>query len=308
MPHAKSSPRDVFLYLLLIITLYVSAGSLTALLFQEINVLLPDPLDHGWGALDVIRRSTAALVIVFPAHLFLAVLLSRDIVRDADKAELRIRKWLLSLTLFLAALAVIGDLVTILYRFLSGELSVRFALKALSVLCVAGAVFAYELWDIREWKRGHCRRAGLAGWGAGVAVVSCVVAGFFIAGSPWYQRSVRFDERRVNDLQMIQSEVIRYWQMKGILPKTLDALLDTISGFTPPQDPETSVSYEYGATGKLQFQLCATFAFPNRSRGIVRPAVPSTRDPYAQNWDHPAGRSCFDRTIDPDLYPKEPKR
>lgn len=304
----KSSPRDVFLYLLLIITLYVSVGSLTALLFQEVNVLLPDPLEYGQGVLDIVRRSTAVLLIVFPVYLFLSALLGRDIARNADKTELRIRKWLLSLTLFLAALAVIGDLVTVLYHFLSGELSVRFTLKALSVLCVAGAVFSYYIWDIREWKRGHLRRAILLWWGAGIAAGFCVIAGFFIAGSPWHQRSVRFDERRVNDLQMIQGELLRHWQMKGALPKDLDALRDTISGFTAPRDPETGAAYAYRSTGKLAFELCAVFVTSSTTRFTeVRPVAPYSHDPYVQNWDHGEGRTCFAREIDPELYPKEPK-
>lgn len=305
----KSSPRDVFLYILLIIVLYASIGSLTALLFQYINVLFPDPLEYGQGAFDVIRRSTATLIIVFPVYLFLAVLLSRDVAHHAEKAELRVRKWLLSLTLFLAALAIIGDLVTVLYNFLSGELSVRFTLKALSVLCIAGAVFGYYLWDIREWKRGHLRQEGLIGWIVGVVVGTCIIAGFFIAGSPWHQRSVRFDERRVNDLQMIQGEVLRHWQMKGALPKDLDALRDTISGFMAPSDPESGALYEYHVAGKLTFELCAEFAIASGVRGVAknRPIAPYPNDPYSQNWEHGMGRTCFTRTIDPELYPKEPK-
>lgn len=307
--HAKSSPRDVFLYILLIIMLYGSVGSITALFFQYINVLFPDPLEYSYGALDTIRRSTAVLIIVFPVYLFLAVLLSRDVARHAEKAELRVRKWLLSLTLFLAALAIIGDLVTVLYNFLSGELSVRFSLKALSVLAIAGAVFGYYLWEIREWKRGHLRQANLIAWGSGVIVGACIIAGFFIAGSPWHQRSVRFDERRVNDLQMIQGEILRHWQMKGSLPKNLDALRDTISGFLSPSDPETGAPYEYHAAGKLTFDLCAEFAVPSRSSGISkgRLVAPYPHDPYVQNWEHGKGRVCFTRTIDPELYPKEPK-
>ncbi|OGJ57074.1 hypothetical protein A3H22_03765 [Candidatus Peribacteria bacterium RIFCSPLOWO2_12_FULL_55_15] len=305
----KSSPRDVFLYLLLMITLYVSVGSFTALLFQYINVLFPDSLEYGQGALDIIRRSTAALIILFPVYLFIALLLNRDVARDSGKAELSVRKWLLSLTLFLAALAIIGDLVTVLYHFLSGELSVRFILKAISVLGMAGAVFGYYLWDIREWKRGHLRQAGFVAWTSGAIVGACIIAGFFIAGSPWRQRSVRFDERRVNDLQMIQGEILRHWQMKGALSENLDALRDTISGFLPPSDPETGASYEYHTTGKLAFELCAVFAVPSRTQEMsrTRPIAPYPHDPYSQNWEHSEGRTCFTRTIDPELYPKEPK-
>lgn len=307
--HAKSSPRDVFLYILLIILLYGSMGSLTALLFQYVNVLFPDPIEYGHGAFDVIRRSTATLIVVFPVYLFLAVLLSRDVARHTEKAELRVRKWLLSFTLFLAALAIIGDLVTVLYNFLSGELSVRFALKALSVLCIAGAVFGYYLWDIREWKHDHLRKASLVAWASGVIICASIVAGFFIAGSPWHQRNIRFDERRVNDLQMIQGEVLRHWQMKGALPKDLDRLRDTISGFAAPVDPETGAVYEYRGTGKLIFELCATFAVPSRMQNTskARPVAPYPHDPYVQNWEHKEGRTCFARTIDPELYPKEPK-
>lgn len=307
--HTKSSPRDVFLYILLIILLYGSIGSLTALFFQYISVLFPDPLDYNHGAFDVIRRSQAALIIIFPVYFFLAVLLSRGIAHNAEKAELRVRKWLLSLTLFLAALAIIGDLVTVLYNFLSGELSIRFTMKALSVLCIAGGVFGYYLWDIREWKHGHLRKASLVGWIAGVVVLGSIVAGFFLAGSPWHQRAMRFDERRVNDLQMIQGEVLRHWQMKGALPENLDALRDTISGFLPPSDPETGASYEYHTTGKLSFELCALFTVSSRTQEILkaRPVAPYPHDPYVQNWEHGKGRTCFARTIDPELYPKEPK-
>lgn len=308
--HLKSSPREVFLYLLLIITLYVSVGSFTALLFQYVNVLFPDPLEYGHlGALDIIRRSTAALVIVFPVYLLLAVLLTRDVAKDARKADLRVRKWLLSLTLFLAALAIIGDLVTVLYNFLSGELSVRFTLKALVVLDVAGVIFGYYLWDMRKWSRRHLRSARNVAVGAGTLVGACIIAGFFIVGSPWHQRSVRFDERRVGDLQMIQGEILRHWQMKGALPKDQESLRDTISGFAPPVDPETGAAYEYSRTGRLTFELCAAFAVPSRTQEVFkgRPIPASPYDPYSQNWEHGQGRTCFPRTIDQDLYPRGPK-
>jgi hypothetical protein len=38
----------------------------------------------------------------------------------------------------------------------------------------------------------------------------------------------------------------------------------------------------------------------------VKPATPypNPNDPYSGNWEHDAGRVCFDRTIDPTLYPK----
>src|SRR5438132_4874360 len=43
-------------------------------------------------------------------------------------------KWLIYLTLFVAALIIIGDLVSLIYNFLGGDVTIKFVLKALSVL------------------------------------------------------------------------------------------------------------------------------------------------------------------------------
>lgn len=136
-----------------------------------------------------------------------------------------------------------------------------------------------------------------------VVVAVVVIVGFFIVGSPLTQRIRRFDERRVNDLQAIQWEVVNYWQMKAALPATLGALRNDIRGFVPPQDPETNAAYEYSAEGPLSFSLCATFAMANGdgADGITRP-IPA-KGIEGDNWAHGAGRTCFTRTIDKDLYP-----
>lgn len=135
-----------------------------------------------------------------------------------------------------------------------------------------------------------------------IAVVAvAVVGGFFFIGSPSEERARRFDERRVNDLQILQSEIINYWQLKNALPYNLDALKDDIRGFQPPQDPETNAPYEYAVTGALSFELCAVF---NRGSGNSGAGAPkSMPEPYSQNWEHTAGTICFTRIIDTDLYP-----
>ena len=139
-----------------------------------------------------------------------------------------------------------------------------------------------------------------------VVVVAAVIAGFFIVGSPMTQRARRFDERRVSDLQAIQWEVVNYWQMKAALPDTLDALRNDIRGFVPPTDPETGAAYEYtgyGSEGPVSFELCATFAMAggDSMQGITRPMPEKGIE--GGSWAHEAGRTCFTRRIDKDLYP-----
>jgi uncharacterized membrane protein YraQ (UPF0718 family) len=47
--------------------------------------------------------------------------------------------------LFVASSIIIGDVITLLYNLLGGELTVRFLLKALVVAFIAGTIFWYYL-------------------------------------------------------------------------------------------------------------------------------------------------------------------
>ena len=54
------------------------------------------------------------------------------------------------LTLFIAAGCLIGDMTTLVYQLLGGELTVRFMLKVIVVGAIAGTVFGYYLHDLRR--------------------------------------------------------------------------------------------------------------------------------------------------------------
>ena len=75
------------------------------------------------------------------------------IKRDPSKRASKVRKWLTYMTLFVAAGVIIGDLTALVYGLLGGELSLRFALKALTVGFIAGGIFGYYLWDLRQEER-----------------------------------------------------------------------------------------------------------------------------------------------------------
>lgn len=153
---AKTSPKDVFLHLLSIITLYFSTGSFIALLFQYINVLLPEFTDQGYFALsnayNIIRWSISSLIVVFPSYLLTVRYLNKGYEKNPFKRQLAIRKWLTYLTLFVAALIIIGDLVTLINHLLMGESTLRFLLKVLAVFLSIGSVFTYYFWDLKKSK------------------------------------------------------------------------------------------------------------------------------------------------------------
>lgn len=150
----KVSPRDVFTHLLAIVALYASAISFLVLVFQFVNVQFPDVLSGDYfgmqGAYSAMRFAIATLLVVFPVYLFTTRFLNKSYDANPTKRDLRIRKWLIYFTLFVTALVVIGDLVTLINNFLSGEITLRFILKTLAVFFVAGSTFFYYFVDIKK--------------------------------------------------------------------------------------------------------------------------------------------------------------
>ncbi len=305
MTPSKQLPRDIFLYLLAIIALGMVAVNLGTLLYQLVNVYVPDVLTDRYMSVQAyygsIRWAIATLIVVFPVFLWVIRFLQRDMAQQPEKRELKVRKWLLYLTLFLAAVVIIGDSVAVVYNFLQGELTLKFIMKAGVIFAIAGSIFFYYLNELRQ----QSKPLRVFVFGVIAFVIAAVVAGFLTAGLPPNQRLVRLDDQRVQDLQTIQSQVIQYWQSKARLPATLSDLRNDISGFVPPTDPITQQPYEYSVLGNLKFQLCATFAASNAENNgsSVRPVVaPYPMYDGSQSWPHGVGRTCFERTIDPDLF------
>lgn len=314
-PTTRTSPKDVFMHLLAIIALYISAVSFGALIFQYIDVWFPDPLtDMYMRSSDAIRWALSTLVVVFPVYVWVSLVLAKDALLHKEKRELKTRKWLYHFTLFAAAILIIGDIVALLYRFLGGDLSNRFFLKVAVILFIAGAIFIYYLWNIRkEGMASRDSRMRIFLFFILLIVATSIVSGFFSAGSPFRERMRRFDERRVQDLQNIQWQVVNYWQRKERLPETLDMLRDDISGYSAPRDPENGTSYEYKVAGNLEFLLCANFQTAQTSVDGVDSRVPystfsSKQIGLSENWAYAVGKTCFERTIDPELYPAFPEK
>jgi len=155
-PRIYLSAREAFVYLVLFTTLYLTAFNFGRLIFQFIDLSFPDPAayaDFAESVRQAMRFSVASLVIAFPLFLYLSFLVGRSIKRDASKRASKVRKWLTYMTLFVAAGVIIGDLTALVYGFLGGDLSARFALKALTVAVIAGGIFGYYLWDLRQEER-----------------------------------------------------------------------------------------------------------------------------------------------------------
>ncbi|MBI5370139.1 hypothetical protein HZA85_03055 [Candidatus Uhrbacteria bacterium] len=302
---SKSSvAKDVFAYLLTFVMLYIGVIDLISLLWNVIGVQFPDPASGNWmNPYDPMRNALASLIIVWPVFLLMTRYLVRDLKRHPEKGDLWVRRWLTYLTVFVAAMTIIVDLITLLNSFLGGELTTRFVLKVLVVLAVAACVLGYEFWELKRKPEEGKRQFGLMAGASIVLILASIVAGFVFVGTPKTARQEKLDAQRVSDLQSIQSQLVTYWNQKNILPESLDALRDPISGFVVPVDPVTREVYGYEKTGGLAFNLCATFDRPTAKWQKGQTAATPVFDPYgnrmSDDWNHESGQACFSRTIDP---------
>ncbi len=308
--NTKVTPKDFFLWIGAMVALYTSVFSLLALLFEYVDYAFPDTLNnysYGDPYSSGIRFALASLVVVFPVFLLLMRLIRRDIIAHPAKADLWIRRWALYLTLFIAAITIIIDLIVLVNTFLGGELTTHFVLKTALVFLVAGGALMHFLADIWGYWVKYPQKAMMVGWGVGILIVLSIASGFFIIGNPADVRLYRFDDQKVSDLQNIQSMVLNYWQVQHTLPTNLKESLDPLNSYqTIPLDPQSSQSYSYEIVKPLVFKLCAHFNKENKSNNSPNmQTAPYPAGSMQDNWQHGAGDTCFTRTIDPKRYPKD---
>jgi hypothetical protein len=305
----RVSPKDVFLHLLAVITLYASAIALGTLLFQYIDYWFPalgNAYYYKAGLTGSMRYAISTLIVVFPVYFFVSRMLRRAYEAEPGRINLAIRKWLAYFTLFLAAAIAIGWLVALINHFLNGDFTTAFILKALAVFFITGSIFYYY----RAITRGEENRQAVknVGYFVTTIVFISIIAAFFLVGSPVTARLQKQDAQRISDLSMLQGDIVNYWQAKNALPPELSNLNDALRGVSVPKDP-SGKDYGYAVKGPLTFNICSTFDTAGDSQsayGIAYPASYGILSGPDVNWTHPAGYYCFERTIDKDFFKNNP--
>ena len=149
------SARDAFLHLLAFTALYAWAIGLIFLLFTYIGLAFPDPAERFSSyavdaALSGMRASLATVIVSYPLFLGVWWYLLREIRIVPELAKSGLRRWLASLTLFVGAVTVMGDVITTVYYLVNGDLTVRFLLKVVALLLVAGTISVYLALTLRS--------------------------------------------------------------------------------------------------------------------------------------------------------------
>lgn len=296
----KSSTAEIAVNFLSFILLGIVAIAWGTLLFQVIGKYFPDPLAYNYGApiaSEIVHYSIAALIIAFPLYWLTIRFWFRSFLRDEGKMETTLTKWLTYLVLLVASLVIVGDLITVLFTFLQGEISARFFFKALTIFLIAGFVFGFYFLERKkiQYRRPVSTSVFRTLGGAVAALIFlAIVLGFLAGGSPATERKRTFDEQRENDLSSLESCVQNFATKYKRLPTTLVDLEKTEYSYcTSKKDPETGMAYEYkiieasrqtGGNIEGEFELCANFSLSKEPGGEY----------YSSNkWrEHTAGLNC----------------
>ena len=286
--------REAFLYLVSFIALYVTAISFGILVFGLIDYSFPDALDSREGlSTESGATAIASVVVAFPLYLFLTRWLSRLVTADPERRQSLVRRWLTYLTLVVGAGFILGDLIALLANVLTGDPTLRFALKAISILVITGCIFGYYLWDMRQTESSAASPGnnlyvrGLL-FLVALVLVGCVVYALTLNGSPGSQRETRLDEQRVADLSNIARNIDLYWELNEELPVGFDNMPGPTYYIDRVDDPETGMPYEYRALEAPRYELCAVFSTDTTGEVHGDRGFPERR------WDHQEGRNCFE--------------
>lgn len=305
-----TSTAEIVINFFSFILLGIVTTALGTLYFAVINDFFPDALNAGYSSYyysrisDTIHYAIAALIIGYPMYFLAVRLWFKKFRLDETKVESKLTKWLTYLVLLASSVTIVGDLIYTLYTFLQGEISVRFFLKALTVIVIAGMIFGFYYLERKKVQykndipRSVFKRFGYVLTGI---VVLGIILGFVVAGSPTTERNRTFDTRRANDLASLADCLNNYAQEYNRLPSTLDEFTETrMSRCAGYSDPETKQAYEYqvisplsknGSSLQGEFELCAVFS-------LAQDGSQNTDQTYYYGSDrlkwetHTTGRNC----------------
>ncbi|MFV0384210.1 DUF5671 domain-containing protein [Paracoccus sp. (in: a-proteobacteria)] len=142
-PVAYVPAREALLFGLMFISLGMVVAYTVVLGFGIINHVIPDPLQRFDPAGPSLRWYIALLIGFLPVFLLLDRRVNRSAAGPAARRRSRVQQWVASVSMLVAALVLLGDLVAVVYVFLNGGMSLRFVAKALLVAVMGLLVLAY---------------------------------------------------------------------------------------------------------------------------------------------------------------------
>ena len=290
----KQNAKYAFYYLLSLVALIFMSLSVGMIVFAIINKTVADALNNFLGNYDSqLKFAISALIIATPIYYLISRLISQGLRRGDLEKDSGIRRWLTYFILLISSLIVLGSFISVINVFLSGELTSRFILKALTVFVIAAAVFSFYFYDIKRENIDKKDKVVTIFWIASLVLVAAAfIASWFFVEPPKVARARLLDQALVNNIYSLESAVNNYYDRYKKLPDSLEAVTSDNGIYLPSQsliDPETEVPIVYNKLGEQSFELCATF----RSDSAATDANGPSPAVYPGDKNHRAGYQCL---------------
>ncbi|MFP7674021.1 DUF5671 domain-containing protein [Marivita sp. S0852] len=279
-PVRSSTARDAFFYALLFLVFGAIVGNALVLWFGQINLHFPDSTERASsGQLRGLRWSIAALIVFLPVFWWLDLSDRRATDKDPARRFAGVRRWLSALALLCAVLALLTDALFLIYRWLDGQMTLRFALKSTTVAIVAVLVLAY----FRESRRLPLAvPAAAAGWVLSALASLAVILTLFSTGGPAQGRIEQRDRSRISDLYILARDAGR---CQALSTAPLPAQFDPMDCAAAPERMTGFASdITYTRLSATRFSLCTTVEDPKTA--------------YAANLRIDGDTVCRDVSID----------
>lgn len=291
MTEQKHAAKYSFYYLLSLAALIFVGISLGLIAFGIIDENIVDPLvgDYYRNINGSFRFAISALIIATPIYYYMSFLIAKGLKKEELPADSAIRKWLTYFIIFVSALIILGVFISVINNFLAGELTLKSVLQALTVFLIAGLVFSYYFYDIRQEKSISVKLNKVFFYLSLFIIVSAFISAWFFVESPKEARNRKLDDIVIQRINSLENLVNVHYEETGLIPESMDELyaINKNSAYVLDEkyflDPESAEAIEYKKINDTEFEFCANFR--SSSEAYTR------NDPYSKHYE--SGYQCL---------------
>jgi hypothetical protein len=295
---SHNSAMHFFLYLISFFSLAAFASGAGAILFQWVNNAFPDKvLDYSsYFSQYAIKYGIASLIIGAPIYFVIMYFLVKFLSQVKISENSKVRKWLTYIILFFTSATIIGDLVTLVYNMLSGDMMIQFLLKVLIVLFIAGTILSYYLIDMRRKEMTEKKYLSNKIYGISAMVLTLIilVIGFTLIDNPFVSRDRKIDDQTINNIWSLESQIQNYYQENYALPASIN---DLNSESRVSLDRERYKDISYQKTSDKEYKLCADFKRASSEYKKEQQPYYSEYLNESKEWEHGKGNYCFSKNV-----------
>ncbi|PKL72582.1 hypothetical protein CVV26_01040 [Candidatus Kuenenbacteria bacterium HGW-Kuenenbacteria-1] len=284
--------------MLSLVALGFTATSIGIIIFQIINKNIVDITEsfNSEYDIDALKLAISAIIVCVPIFFIMTWQINKNLFLGLLDKNSGIRKWLTYFILFASSVVIIGYLISLIFNFLNGELSIKFILKTITAIIISGIVFSYYFYDIKRKivEKTKSKISQIYFYGALLIIIATLISSIFFVESPQETRNKKQDYMVAEKIFNIKRAINSYYFSKKKLPENFEELL--LGGFIQSENeirnPKTKEKVEYKIISEDTYELCANFKTSNKNNHDEHYNYPNDQ------WFHDAGYQCIKKPVE----------